>query len=222
MKKILLVFAALLAANTITAQEADHTFEFVDEAGNIVPDGTVITVNTVEDNGLELLLPVPLAVKATGETDKGGTIRVDASGMPNGNFQICSFGNCISSSTPCIFNSAKGKLNPATQKSIAAEWIPTAEGAWKVTLQLQVVEPEYDDMSEEYIYDKVIADGPKVTVLFEYGASAGIDSHSSTLPSSPMAYYNLSGQKVSGPQKGVNIVRYQDGSCKKVSSPDFP
>lgn len=210
-----MVFAAFLVANTINAQATDHTFEFVDKSGNIVPDGSVITVNTVEDNGLELILPIPLAVKATADTDKGGTIKVDASAMPNGSFQICSFGNCILKSTPSVFNSSKGKLDNITKESIAAEWIPAAEATWTATLQLQVVESEYDDMSESYVYN-VIADGPKVTVYFEYGQSAGIVGLTSNSSSCGFAYYNLSGQKVSAPKKGVTIVRYQDGKNYRV------
>ncbi len=216
MKKLLMVFAAFLVANTINAQATDHTFEFVDKSGNIVPDGSVITVNTVEDNGLELILPIPLAVKATGETDKGGTIKVDASAMPNGSFKICSFGNCILKSTPCIFNSSKGKLNNITKESIAAEWIPAEEGTWTATLQLQVVDPEYDDMNEAYVYNKVTADGPKVTVHFEYGQSAGIDDLTSNPSSCGLEYYNVLGQKVSSPQKHVTIVRYKDGKNYRV------
>lgn len=232
MKKILLVFAAFLVANTIQAQlpsvviktmeglpvqDINHTFEFVDEAGNIVEDGSVLTVNTVEDDGFDLLMRVPLAVKSTDNTDKGGTILVDATSMPNGSFQICSFGNCIAKTSACVFNSSKGKLNKATEKSIAAEWIPTAEGSWTATLQLQVVEPEYDDITEDYIYDKVIANGPKVTINFEYGKTSGISEAtlSSTI-SKPIAYYNLAGQRVMGVQKGITIVKCQDGKSYRV------
>ncbi len=216
MKKTLIVLAAFMAASTLYAQ-TDHTFEFVDGSGNIVSDGSVITVNTTEDDGFcDIQMPVPLAVKATADTDKGGTIRVDASAMPNGSFQICSFGNCIAKSEACVFLSAKGKLNNATKESIAAEWLPLAEGTWTATLQLQVVEPKYDDMSEEYVYDKVVADGPKVTVVFQYGNGTGISAPLSLHPSHPVAYYSLSGQRLSGTQQGVTIVRTEDGRSYKV------
>lgn len=32
----------------------------------------------------------------------------------------------------------------------------------------------------------------------------------------PVAYYNLMGERLSAPMKGVNIVRYSDGECRKV------
>lgn len=216
MKKTLIVLAAFMAASTLYAQ-TDHTFEFVDASGNIVSDGSVITVNTTEDDGFgDIQMPVPLAVKATADTDNGGTIRVDASAMPNGSFQICSFGNCIAKSEACVFLSAKGKLNNATKESIAAEWLPLAEGTWTATLQLQVVEPEYDDMSEEYVYDKVVGDGPKVTVVFQYGNGTGISTPLSSHLSHPVAYYSLSGQRLSGTQQGITIVRTEDGRSYKV------
>lgn len=200
------------------AQSVDHTFEFVDESGNIVADGSVITVNTLEDDGIDQLMRVPLAVKATSDTDKGGTIQVDASAMPNGSFQICSFGNCISKSVASVFNSSKGALNKATQKSIAAEWIPTdADKTWTATLQLQVVEPEYDDMSEEYVYNKVIADGPKVTIQFAKGQASGIAGVTTTASTlRPVAYYNVAGQRVNGLQEGITIVKGEDGKSYKV------
>lgn len=215
-KSIVSCLALMAMPMMSMAQEVDHTFDFVDESGNVVADGSVITVNTVEDDGMDLLMRVPLAVKAQGTTDKGGTIKVDASQMPNGSFQICSFGNCISKSKACVFNSSKGLLNNATKKSIAAEWIPTSEGTWTASLQLQVVEPEYDDISEDYTYNKVIADGPKVTINFEYGKTAGIHDVFSSTVSKPVAYFNLSGQRLSGAQKGITIVRCQDGKSYKI------
>lgn len=218
-RKTIVAGLALLAVPMMSmAQSIDQTFEFVDEQGNIVADGSTITINTVEDDGIDLLMRVPLAVKATSNTDKGGTIKVDASAMPNGSFQICSFGNCIAKPRACIFYSAKGKLNKATQKSIAAEWMPTAEGAWTATLQLQVVEPEFDDISEDYVYDKVIADGPKVTVKFAYGESTGIKGVAyDQTASEPVAYYTLSGQRVAGVQPGITIVKCQNGKSYKVN-----
>ena len=32
----------------------------------------------------------------------------------------------------------------------------------------------------------------------------------------PVARYNLQGSRLSGPQQGINIVRYSDGTTKKV------
>lgn len=46
--------------------------------------------------------------------------------------------------------------------------------------------------------------------------SAGIDNASTTFNAEELTRYTINGQKISAPSKGLNIIRYNDGSVKKV------
>lgn len=46
--------------------------------------------------------------------------------------------------------------------------------------------------------------------------SAGIDNASTTTNAEELTRYTINGQKISAPSKGLNVIRYNDGSIKKV------
>ncbi len=217
MKKLSTLLLPLLLFPIGMAAQVDHTFEFVDENGNIIADGTTLTVNQMESDGFDIFMSVPVGVKATTETTDGGCVKVMADNLPNGTFQICSFGNCVMTSTPGTFYSAKGALRAIDNTTIAAEWMPLDYATWTVTLQLQTVEREYDDLTETYVYDKVKTDGPTITVHMVYADPTGIASVTSdSKQTAPVARYSLSGQRLTQPVKGINIVRRADGSTIKT------
>ncbi len=217
MKKISTLLLPLLLFPLGMAAQVDHTFEFVDGSGNIIADGSTLTVDQLESTGFDFFMSIPVGVKATTETTDGGCIKVVADNLPNGSFQICSFGNCVQTSTPSTFYSAKGALRAVDKTTIAAEWMPLDYAAWTLTLQLQTVEREYDDLSECYVYDKVKADGPTITVHMVYTDPTGIASiETDNKQTVPVAHYSLSGQRLAQPVKGINIVRRADGSTVKT------
>ena len=72
----------------------------------------------------------------------------------------------------------------------------------------QIGETEYKALKEAY--DAFMA---KLTEIID-----GIENVSgySISNSSPVSIYDLSGRKIDKPQKGINIIRYADGSSRKV------
>ena len=46
--------------------------------------------------------------------------------------------------------------------------------------------------------------------------SAGIDNASTTINAEELTRYTINGLKISAPSKGLNVIRYNDGSVKKV------
>ena len=58
--------------------------------------------------------------------------------------------------------------------------------------------------------------GSKITILFTTDPAAGIDGVTTTESNEIVARYTLDGQKLSAPQKGINIVKYADGRTAKV------
>lgn len=217
MRKIYYLLLSLLSIPAGMQAQVDHTFEFVDNKGNIIADGSTITVDQLESTGFDVYMSVPVGVKATKETTDGGCIKVTADNMPNGNFQICSFGNCVMTSTPGTFYSSKGALRSVDNTTIAAEWLPTDYATWDLTLQLMTVEREYDDLTETYVYDKVKAEGPTINVRMVHPDPTGIASVTAdSRQAAPVARYTVSGQRLNGPVKGINIVRRADGSTVKT------
>ena len=156
MKKIFTLITLLLAmaANGL-AQQADGTFQFIDEQGNVVPDGSVITVSGINAEGQ---MVVPLWVKNTSGQkaavsmyenidDKPvayamdeGELELDDNGnpIPLPNWQTCAFGNCMNLKQTGY--SSKNIVNGDYKASIQTEWQPE-EGkfdSWTATLQIHV------------------------------------------------------------------------------------
>lgn len=62
----------------------------------------------------------------------------------------------------------------------------------------------------------VKGDDVSEVVSFHYYTSTGINSAETTANKVPVAYYTPNGQRLLRPQKGINIVRYTDGTSRKV------
>lgn len=48
------------------------------------------------------------------------------------------------------------------------------------------------------------------------GEVSGIETHKEIISPQIIGYYDLSGQKIKGPKKGVNIIKMNNGKSKKV------
>ena len=92
MKKIFTLFFALFALTTVWAAETDNVFQFTDLEGNPVADGSVITVNTLNEEGQ---MVVPLMVKNVSGEAAAATLFETIDAMPNGTWRTCAFGNCM-------------------------------------------------------------------------------------------------------------------------------
>lgn len=61
--KLLVLSAVAFVCSTANAQ-TDGTLQFVDKNGNVVPDGSTITVTEVEDDGMgSMLISTGLSIK---------------------------------------------------------------------------------------------------------------------------------------------------------------
>ena len=148
--------------------QVDETFQFVDEQGNVVTDGTVITVNELDEDGQ---LVVPLYVKNTSGQKAAVSMYETIDAMPNGEWQTCAFGNCMSLEETGY--SPKNIVAADYNASIQTEWIPTEGGyaTWEATLQIHVfniVSKMQFGQVIESAGDEIIGYGPTVTIRFEY------------------------------------------------------
>ena len=197
-----------------TAQEVDQTFQFVDAQGNVVADGTTITVNGIDNEGKMI---VPLSVKNVGELKSAVSMFETIDSKPSGSWQTCAFGNCMILNETGYSSKSIGAAD--YDGSIETEWIPETGkyASWTATLQIQlfnIVTKTAFGRTTETVGTDIIGYGPKVTVNFVYNAeSAHIGSMQAEAV--PVEYYNLRGQRISGPQKGLCVVRLSNGKTLK-------
>jgi len=201
-------------------QAADGTFQFVDAAGKVVPDGSTIEVNVAEkDDFGSILMKVPLQVQKVSDGAAAVALYETIDDMPNGSWQTCAFGNCMSLSQSGY--SAKGIVTDNSLKSIETEWLPV-EGQyaeWTATLQIHLF-----NIQKETVFGQemevpgtlLIGNGPSVKVHFNYTAEAGIDTPARTVTATDNKIYTIDGRQATPATRGLVIVRSADGKTHKV------
>jgi len=218
MKKVITLCAAVLMNMAVMAQ-VDETFQFVDANGTVVPDGSVITVSVVEDDGfgsLEMKVPLFLRNSSGQETAVGIYETIDD--MPNGMWQTCVLGNCVSL-TKTGYSSKAVVAGDQPDMDLQTEWFPEGGqyATWQATLQIHIFNVESKEsfgQNVKTVGDQVTAYGPQVTVRFQYADPASV-SQLRADGSAVREVYDLQG-RLSGCSAGLRIVRRADGTVGKV------
>ena len=220
MKKIYTLIAALAFAAGSFAQ-TDNTFEFVDKDGNVVPDGSTITVNEVSDDGMGTpMIKTGLHVVSRSSNKEGVGLVYTLSKMDNGAFAACFPDKCINRDAIGTFDNGTAFMEANENKDFMTEWLPATYGTATATFTLSRYEvvkktvPELGVTIEEV--GEKIADGPTVTVNFVYTDPTAINGVESSSKKKVVARYNANGQRIAEPQHGLNIVKYSDGTTRKV------
>ena len=217
MKKLFMLFVSFLALSAACwaqDEELDETFVFVDEQGNVLPDGTVITVSAINGEG-QMVVPVKVRNVQGDKAAVSMYETIDA--LPNGEWQTCAFGNCMMLNATGY--SSKSITNGSDDTDIQTEWIPTPGkyASWSATLQIHVfniITQSKFGITTEAAGSEVIGYGPTVTLNFVYNEnSASIDNVQ--FESEARDYYNVRGQRLDGPRKGLNIIRLANGKTVK-------
>ena len=230
MKKLFTLCAAMLMGSAMAFGQVDQTFQFVDKDGNVVADGTTWTVSEKVDSVVEFptgpvdmgtMILSGLYVKNTSDEDANVAVDFQVTQISGGAFQICFPTNC-QTRTDVTEVEETGALEMAAGevKDMATEWVvrpawpegsPEATGTCTATVQLKVME----QIEGSFRYE-VKAYGPKITVVFSNNGTTGIGSVEAVGGKKVEAYYSLSGRRLSVPQKGLNIVKFADGTARKV------
>lgn len=220
MKKIFTLITALLALSTATGwaqdtnESTDGTFVFTDLEGNVVPDGSVLTITAVNNEGQ---MTVPLRAKNVSGAKAAVSMYETIDAKPAGEWQTCAFGNCMTLSATGY--SPKNIVEAGYDENIQTEWIPV-EGqyaTWTATLQIHVFNITQTSRFGQIVDQagsEIIGYGPKVTVQFVYSDNTGI-AVAEASQGQPTARYDLSGSRLSAPRRGLNIVRLSNGEVVK-------
>lgn len=214
MKRFFTLFVMALALSAAAwAEKVDQTFVFVDTLGNVLPDGAVITVSKV---GQEGDMSIPVRVRNVQGDKAAVSMFENIDAIPNGEWQTCAFGNCMMLNATGY--SAKNIFSGTADTDIQTEWIPETNkyASWSATLQIHVfdiVTQSRFGIVTEVPGNNVIDYGPTLTVNFVYNESSDIKSLQTG--ETAKEYFDLRGQRLNAPRKGLNIIKLADGETVK-------
>lgn len=227
MKKSLLlfVFAALSCCGAMA--QVDNTLQFVDSSGKVLEDGATVKgiveyfdLGSPEDSYYQV--STGLSVKNNASTATGINAELTISSMDNGSFNFCFPGACVrEANKPGKYEGVATEIEANGQMAVVSEWIPDnseSYGQCTATFRLMVMDIEFKEIAgEPFPVYKFRAYGPSVTVNFVFDeTSTGIDEVDAAGDNKIVARYTIDGQQISEPQKGINIVKYENGKTAKI------
>ena len=202
--------------------QSASTFTLLDAEGNELESGSVVTVTEwamVQDAETGELVPAGymdsgLQLRKNVDDGVGLGAQVDLTVIDNGTFYEGIVGMARESTEAVSYETGKGDYYGTDPRPVNLHWTPASADAYGVceaTVQFNVY--ERTGIFPPFRYEKV-EDGPVVTVKFvnEY-SGISVAQQTDLMPTSR---YLLSGQQITVPRKGLNIVKYADGSTRKV------
>lgn len=230
MKKHLLTLALGLLMTT----GAFAQVEFVDADKNVIPDGSTVVRNTVEKPVpvLEMYqIPSGISAKNTSASSVANVkIQVNVTDLPFGQLVLCFPGTCwvnigdftgtYPTHKPTQANlAAEGPWTSPTAGTLAAGASESLQTEWVIS-RLQVVQWDGSIGGFTATYSLVVNDQKVRTIKVYYTTDqnasgiAGVKANDSK--KTIVARFNAAGQQVSASHKGLTLVKYADGTTKKV------
>lgn len=223
MKIKTLLAAAIMAVCGMNAmaQTDLETFQFVDKDGNVVADGSEITVYEPETVNGSVQINSGLFVKNTTGKDQAVGLDLNITSMDNGQFSCCfpsnckdifSAGNFVDVNTPGLFLIEEGE-----QQTLMSEWKPAAYGKCQAVFQLKVYNVVEQDIEGIKITDvgDFKAYGPKVTINFMYLDPTGVNGVVDNSNAKVVNRYNAAGMRINSAVRGLNIETLSNGKTIK-------
>lgn len=223
MKIKTLLAAAIMAVCGMNAmaQTDLETFQFVDKNGNVVADGSEITVYEPETVNGSVQINSGLFVKNTTGKDQAVGLDLNITNMDNGQFSCCfpsnckdifSAGNFVDVNTPGLFLIEEGE-----QHTLNSEWKPAAYGKCQAVFQLKVYNVVEQDIEGIKIPDvgDFKAYGPKVTINFMYLDPTGVNGVVDNANAKVVNRYNAAGMRINSAVRGLNIETLSNGKTIK-------
>ena len=220
MKKLFTFCLSLIfggVAFTAQAQTNDPAewYKFVDKDGAVIQDGAELTFSEVEfiptamGDGITSHASVKFMPEERHDSNVSVRYTIQSiSGAQVYGFQCCFGGSCTAQNQTGTWETQQTMGYVGWSSLLQDEFLlldATAPAEAVVELQILC----YSDAGE------LLAEGDKVTMRYTT-TTTGIDGVEAAGSNEEVARYTLDGRKLSAPQKGVNIVKYADGSTKKV------
>lgn len=220
--KTLLATAIMAVCSMNAMAQTDlETFQFVDKDGNVVADGSEITVYEPETVNGSVQINSGLFVKNTTGKDQAVGLDLNITNMDNGQFSCCfpsnckdifSAGNFVDVNTPGLFLIDEGE-----QQTLMSEWKPAAYGKCQAVFQLKVYNVVELDIEGTKIPDvgDFKAYGPKVTINFMYLDPTGVNGVVDNANAKVVNRYNAAGMRINSAVRGLNIETLSNGKTIK-------
>ena len=159
------LFGLCLSIGSLQAQEIDESFVFMDEEGEIIPNGATVVRNVVEsyDEVSEVIYSGISVLNVGGSTDYIKMTYV-IERIDNGTYQICFPSTCNMQTQPDNYETGIGQLM-ADLQDIQSEWFPVADGECIVTLTIELFTKQ-GLFPPSYVHK---AFGPTITLHFIKG-----------------------------------------------------
>lgn len=234
MKKLFTLCASLFVGfATMNAQ----TFAFVDASGNVINSGTTLTMDgELEVNMITGDVQLPLegvSIKNTSGAEAACDLVFTMVDLPGGKFNACCAGVCKGAvdetgDVVSYIHGVDGQNNTiqpnATLSLMPTEWVTGGKGTefsddFGPYYDLPIV--DYGTQGTCVVKISVSVAGAstpdsEITVNFVNDNGAGVSSVVADKENPVVGYYTIGGAQINAPQKGINIVKYADGTTKKV------
>lgn len=227
-KQLLTLTLGMLCGASAFAQ-----VEFVDAEGKIIPSGSTVIRNTIEK-------PVPvlekyeigsgISVKNTSSAAVNVQSQINTTDLPFGQLALCFPGTCwvnigdfigtYPTHKPTQPNlSADGPWTSAAAP-IAAGSTTSLQSEWKLNnVGTTTFDKDKDKGSCTVTYSLLVNSKTVTTINVIYttdpDAATGIDGTAAN-NATATSCYNVAGQKCTSASNGISIVKYSDGSTRKV------
>lgn len=161
----------------------DNSFIFVDENGNEIVDGSIITIYGLNNSGE---MSIPLKVKNVSGKKVAVSMYETIDEIPNGDWTTCAFGSCMFFSQSSY--SAKDIVDADYNAAIETAWVPR-EGqyaTWQATLQIHIFNTDTIKRFGQIIEvagTEVIGYGPQMTINFVYNEDSSNNSSTYSIES---------------------------------------
>lgn len=190
------------------------SLQFVRADGEIVPDGSVIVVDTPEQTPFgDIILNSGLFVRNNENHAVTAAIEANVSSIGAGVFQCCFPSSCQPYSTAGTFLTPIGNVAAATQfHNLQTEWSlqdPNYAGETTVRLRLMIYNNDGSALQGYGPTVSICFVSPALTCITNYNAHAAVSAD-------VVGIYDLSGRRLRNLQKGMNIVRFSDGTTRKI------
>lgn len=227
-KQLLTLTLGMLCGASAFAQ-----VEFVDAEGKTIPSGSTVIRNTIEQ-------PVPvlewyqigsgISVKNTSSAAVSVQSQINTTDIPFGQLALCFPGTCwvnigdfigtYPTHKPTQLNlSADGPWTSAAT-SIAAGSTTSLQSEWKLNNFGQTTFNKDTDKGSVTVTYSLLVNSKTVTTInviytTDQDAATGIDGTAAN-NTTATSCYNVAGQKCTSASNGISIVKYSDGSTRKV------
>lgn len=207
-----LFISFVLGVSVLSAQ--DFPLQFADANGNIIADGTELTLDqpTVQvsefDDAIMILSGV--FVKNTTADDVACGTEYSITQYSNGDLQTCFPSSCIQRHSVGSWQSEVGIVRANELKDMQTEWIPMDAGT--LDAEFQLLKYKLNPVTGKYTVE---SDGPTIKMHFVYDP-ASVRNLDGKTQISTVAYYSLDGRQVATPTHGIYMMKvtYANGKTE--------